>query len=171
MTDPFAPNSGWGNYALAGITEITLPEAVDLWPQTVGWWLLLIAVTWWLAKRSYSSIKRYWRNRYRRVALQQLKQVQQQVAAGDCSLISKIPEIIKATALHSFPRSNVAELFGKEWERFLDQCYSGPSFELEFPGQFYTLSYQPNNLDTALLTDQFWLQCQQWISTHRSAYD
>ncbi len=166
MTDPFAPNAGWGNYALEGLSEIELPAAIDLIPQTVGWWGLLLAVLYWLGKQLYTFLKRYWRNRYRRIALQQLNDLK---LAGNTAQLHQLPAIIKATALKSFPRSEIANLYGDDWEAFLDNSYNGPSFAKEFPGCLYTLSYQStNNTD---LTEQFWQQCQLWISTHRSAYD
>ncbi|ARN75762.1 DUF4381 domain-containing protein [Oceanicoccus sagamiensis] len=169
MSNPFAPNSGWGNYALEGFSEIALPAAIELWPQTPGWWLLLLAVLYGVSRRCYQAIKRYWRNRYRRVAIQQLNAIQQQVLKGDISALPKVPEIMKAVALQAFPRQDIANLFGGEWEDFLDSSYSGPSFASQFPGVLYALSYQSSTKQG--LSEQFWQQCQLWISTHRSAYD
>ncbi len=174
MSDPFAPDSGWGNYALAGFTEIELPTAIALIPQTPGWWLLLFVILYFLGKQSYRAIRRYWRNRYRRLAIQQLQSVQNQINQGDSTSLSKIPAILKATALHAYPRQNVAKLFGREWEAFLDNSYDGPSFTQHFPGKLYALSYQTVTEPlpkTSELNQQFWQQCHLWISTHRSDYD
>ncbi len=171
MNDLFAPDSGWGNYALKGFNEIQVPEPVSLWPQTFGWWLLVIALICWLLALLFKQAQRYRRNRYRRQALLQLTALRTTAAQNSNEGLRQIPAILKATALHAFPRVDVASLYGDEWEVFLDSKYDGPSFSRECPGLLYALSYQPVDAQLCCPSDAFWAQVSSWISHHRAADD
>ncbi len=171
MDNLFAPDSGWGNYALKGLRELQIPEQVPLWPQTLGWWLVLAGLLFWMFRYCLKLSKRYWRNRYRRLAIQQLSVLRLRISAGDNSGLRLLPELVKATALQSFPRTDVASLYGDEWEEFLDSSYSGVSFKQRFPGLLYTLSYQSFDGRESPLSDEFWRQITNWVRTHRAAYD
>lgn len=167
MNALFEEGSGWGNYAIQGIVEIQLPEAVSLWPQTPGWWVLLVVLLSWLLSRLLQSLQRYWRNRYRRMAIAQLLLIQQQVSAGNNAVLRQVPELIKATALQAYPRHQIANLYGHSWEAFLDSSYPGPSFKEHFPGQLYAMSYDSPDLLPRPVNDQWWSQLQLWILTHQ----
>lgn len=60
-------------YILKELHDVGLPESVSWWPQTLGWQLLagicLVLATLWC----YRQAKLWWRNRYRREALQVVK--------------------------------------------------------------------------------------------------
>lgn len=171
MNNPFAPDSGWGNYALKGLKELQVPEQVSLWPQTLGWWLVLVGLLFWVFRFCLRRSKNYWRNRYRRLAIAQLSVLRRRISAGDNSGLRLVPEVVKATALQSFPRVDVARLYGDEWEDFLDSSYSGVSFKQRFPGLLYTLSYQPFDGEKFPLSEEFWQHVIAWVRNHRAAYD
>ncbi|MEH6910770.1 MAG: DUF4381 domain-containing protein [Oceanicoccus sp.] len=162
----FEEGSGWGNYALNGLVEIQLPEAVSMWPQTPGWWLLLAGLLLWGMVRAYKSVKSYWRNRYRRVALARLQQLRHQFSSGDMTGLSSVPELLKATALQAYPRANVASLYGRDWELFLDMNCSGHIFSQQLSGVLAELSYGDVAQSKVSLDDQFWLGIQEWIQYH-----
>lgn len=162
MSDPWG--SGWGNYAIKGIVEIQMPEPVSLLPQTAGWWFLLAAMGCALLYTSSKSVQRYWDNRYRRQACEQLNRLQKQFSAGNKAVAGQIPALIKATALQVYPRCHIAQLHGRDWEVFLDESYQGPSFSQNFSGLLSTLSYQQF---TGSINEQFWSQLQLWIKTHQ----
>lgn len=166
MSVLFEEGSGWGNYALTGLVEIQLPKAVSLWPQTPGWWLLLVGLLLWGMVRAYKYIRSYWNNRYRRVALVRLQQLRRQFSAGDMTGLSSVPELLKATALQAYPRANVASLYGSDWELFLDARYSGHVFSQQFAGVLAELSYGDVAQSKVSLDDQFWLGVQEWIQYH-----
>ena len=71
----------FGNYLIHGIDEIVLPEAITWWPSAPGWKVLGLILLAWLVLRVVRLARHWWRNRYRRQALQQLKQLQQQVGS------------------------------------------------------------------------------------------
>ena len=70
---PFDPQ--FGNYLLHGITEIQLPQAVPWWPQTLAWKLLFLLLLLWLCYQVVNAYRRWHANRYRRIALKQLQQI------------------------------------------------------------------------------------------------
>ncbi len=106
----------FGNYAIKGIAEVIPPEPVAWIPHTAGWKVLgAFAVL--LLLRLLLSRYRTWRgNRYRRVALGELRQAEQlepDVALG------RLAAILKSTALAAFPRDEVASLSGEQWLQWL----------------------------------------------------
>lgn len=167
MKELFEEGSGWGNYAIRGIVEIELPQAVALSPQTPGWWVLSACFLLWLGYRMYKRLQRYWRNRYRRVAIAKLKYLQRQFVNGDETVLQQVPELLKATALQAYPRRDVASLYGEEWELFLDSCYQGSAFSKEFTGSLSSLSYRSLQQPHDPASEQFWSQIKLWIKNHR----
>lgn len=160
---------GWGNYAIRGIVELELPEPLTLWPQTIGWKILLVALLFFVALKIYRAVKKYWANRYRRAAIEKLYAIKQQCDSGNSQALRDLPELLKATALQAYPRQQVASLSGAEWEQFLDGSYKGPSFVEQYSGRLYALSYQPLDSTDNELDDAFWAQLQLWIKSHRGA--
>ncbi len=159
----------FGNYLMHGIDEIILPEAVSWWPSAPGWQFLGLFLGGVLLVYLWRSTKRWYQNRYRREALQRLQQLEQNT--GLRQIIAKLPFYIKTTALHAYPRSEVASLTGNDWLAFLDEHYSGPSFQ-QGTGRFLlTISYQSSdkwqiNDDEAT---QLLNMSRQWIATHEVA--
>lgn len=84
-----------------------------MWPQTVGWiWLglaLAVALTYLLAR--WLKVRR--NNAYRRAALQAL------LDRGDDPI--EIANILRQAALAGFEREKVASLTGDSWLNFLDK--------------------------------------------------
>ena len=123
--------------------DIVLPEPVSWMPQTVGWWVLLGIVLLALGWASHRAVRRRRADRYRRLALARLAEIEQALAepasrSGDSSAL---PELVKQTALGFRPRSEVAALSGDPWLRFLDASYGGNGFTAG-PGQLLpTLAY------------------------------
>lgn len=157
----------FGNYLVHGIDEIILPEAVGWFPLAPGWKVLGLIVLLLMLFQAIRLVKIWWRNRYRREALRQLsdrgkgKKLQEVVAL--------LPHFLKITALHAYPRREVASLSGEDWLRFLDSHYSGPSF-LDGAGR--------NLLLVAYLPEEQWKldkeqsetllsMSRQWIATHK----
>jgi cbb3-type cytochrome oxidase subunit 3 len=95
------------------------PAPISMMPQTAGWlWLgllclvLLVGVAWILRRR--------WReNAYRRQALLELKNATEP---------SDLAALLRRTALATYPRKDVASLYGPDWLTFLDSSYRGSAF-------------------------------------------
>lgn len=159
----------FGNYLIRGIEEIALPEPVSWLPQTIGWKFLALLLFLFAVYKFYHATKHWWRNRYRRSALQRLKELEQK-AHGDYSQVAaELPGLLKATALHAYPRAEVACLSGERWLAFLDTHYSGPSFRSGTGRQLLAIAYQSPTqwqLEPAqarALVDM----CRQWLHRHK----
>ncbi|MET0377927.1 MAG: DUF4381 domain-containing protein [Spongiibacteraceae bacterium] len=115
---------------LAALKDIHLPPPVSVWPPAPGWWVLagllllaLIAAVW--------LGLRWWRRRaYRRVALQELRdlEAQWQQHRDDRQLQTDVNRLLKQVALAAFPRTQVAALHGPDWLQFLDAQLRQPVF-------------------------------------------
>jgi len=127
----------FGNYLIHGIDEIRLPEPVSLWPSTPGWQLLGLLIAGFVVYRAYRSVQRWWRNRYRREALRRLSGL----APG--AQLQSLPFLLKATALHAYPREQLASLSGEPWLSFLDAHCPGVSFRSGVGKKLLDLSYVP----------------------------
>ena len=162
--------SSFGNYILHGFEEVHLPQAISWWPQTLAWQLLgllgLLLLSYWI----YRQAKKRWRNRYRRQALKQLSVLEH--SAGQWQqVVCQLPFLLKATALQAYPRSDVAQLSGQPWLRFLDSQYGGRSFSGEVGQQLLVVAYQPQDLWclTQAQAQQLLSMARCWIGEHRSA--
>lgn len=114
MTPLFGP--GWGNYAIAGIVEIALPEPVSLFPSTPGWWLLLLALCIFAGRRAMQRWRRYRRNAYRRAAISALEKLHNRYDSGDPSALGELAALLRATAIQACgDRESLASLRGQAW--------------------------------------------------------
>lgn len=160
----------FGNYLLHGIEEVHLPESVSWWPQTIGWQImgLLLLIT--VGYRLYLLAKKWWRNRYRRTALNRLAALEQRADVWQ-QVVRQLPFLLKATALQAYPRSAVAQLSGTRWLEFLDAQFEGAAFS-DGPGRgLLQIAYQLENQwnlneqDADLLISL----SRRWIREHRPA--
>ena len=115
MTPLFGP--GWGNYAIRGIIETSIPEAVSLYPRTPGWWLLLAGFVTFLAWRLWRRRQRWLQNQYRRDALASLAQIQARLENQDFSALRELAPLLRATALAAGERRTLAALGGDAWQQ------------------------------------------------------
>jgi len=158
---------------LEGLIEITPPLPVSYRPETVGWFVLLGLLVLGVAWVAYRRYRRHKANQYRRWALERLEHISR-VLNQNLGLekpLREIPVLVKQTALHAYPRPEVASLSGETWLRFLDSSYGGTGFS-EGPGQLLT--------QTACLPDEGFKEfksediqqllelVRRWIKSHRS---
>jgi hypothetical protein len=161
----------FGNYLIHGIDEIILPDAISWWPSAPGWRVLAVIALAWLLVRAIRMFRTWWRNRYRREALRQLQQLQQQAGSELHKVVGQLPYYVKATALHAYSREVVASLSGEAWLAFLDAHCSGVSFSTDTGRKLLTVSYQPSDqwqLDDAESKALIAMVCD-WIEKHREA--
>jgi hypothetical protein len=156
---------------LEKLHEILLPEPVSWIPQTIGWYVvfgfILILAGWWV----YRSLRRFRKNRYRRLALAELAVIEgelQQPERRDKAL-AEIPFLLKWTALAAFPRIDVAGLSGEGWLAFLDKTMGGKDF-VEGVGRLLPeLAYAPaleiTNLSDESIRDLLQI-VRRWIRKH-----
>jgi hypothetical protein len=110
--------------SIAKMIDPVLPQPVSWLPQALGWQILagLIALglLWLLAR----ALRRWWRNRYRRDALAELRQLEaawQRDPDNPVPVLTALPVLIKRCALAAWPRTQVARLNGPAWADFLEQ--------------------------------------------------
>jgi hypothetical protein len=113
MTPLFGP--GWGNYAIRGIVEIKVPEAVSLWPATPGWWALLALLLTLLLRAAWRRGQRWHRNRYRREALLELARLRERLEGGDAAALRELAPLLRAAALQAAGRRSGTARTGDAW--------------------------------------------------------
>lgn len=158
----------FGNYLLHGIEEIYLHSPVGYWPQTVAWKVLAALVVLFLLRWAYRAWLKWQRNKYRRLAIKEIRDLQNHSQLEP--LIEALPRILKATALHSFPRSTVAKLTGRAWLQALDEQCKSTNFDSPVGDILLRLSYrskeswQPHREQIDALTEMV----IDWIEKHRA---
>ena len=174
-------DSEFGNYLLHGIDEVQLPEAVSWLPQTLAWKVLGALLALWACYFVYQKYRLWRANHYRRYALRQLSHLERHSETLErqneiwAQAIKRLPELLKATALQAYPRTEIAHLSGVEWLNMLDRKFGSPLFLA--PEGFSTpagkallvIAYQPE--ESWQLDNN---QCQQlmglarrWIKGHK----
>ncbi len=159
----------FGNYLIHGIDEIQLPEPVAWLPQTLGWKFLALLTLLIAICQGYRVCRQWWRNRYRRRALQRLKDIEIAAEGDDLRIVAELPWLLKATALHAYPRADVAALSGDDWLAFLDAHYCGPSFRAAPGQQLLAAAYQPPAHWQLQPGEARTLisMCRRWLRQHR----
>lgn len=168
----------FGNPMVRDFNEIVSAAEVDWMPQTIGWYVLALALGIVLLHRLLRALRQWLRNRYRREALRRLDTI-----AGQSALsLSAINALLKTTAMVAASREEVASLTGNAWLNWLAERVA-PSSEMgkreASTREIDTLSTYLNNglyansatLDSndpgqqPLLTAVRW-----WILNHRDSH-
>lgn len=135
----------FGNYALKGLEEISSPDPISAMPQGSGWWFL--AGTLFLVGGAlvYYMRKKWNRNAYRRhavAALEALEITHEGPTQSWHVHLQPLPEILRTTALHAFPRRNVVAASGESWRVFLNAATQTPLWSEQAFQVLYALSYR-----------------------------
>jgi len=107
------------------LRDIHLPPPVSWWPPAPGWWILLILVLL-LIGGGAVALSRYRRRRFQRIALRQLKTMEQQLSRDHNArlIIQKISKLLRHMAVLHYPADQCAGLYGEEWLLFLDKHFA-----------------------------------------------
>ena len=135
---------GKGNYLLRGIEEIPLPEQVSWWPETLGRLIVGLLILGWLLWRALVWTKNWQRDSYRRRALKRLDALDFEGGEWD-QATSCLPVLLKSTALHAYPRAEVASLSGQQWLEFLRSQCDVPAISEETGCLLLQVAYQPRD--------------------------
>tara|TARA_B110000908_G_C10163752_1_gene407329 strand:- start:389 stop:955 length:567 start_codon:yes stop_codon:yes gene_type:complete len=159
----------FGNYLLHGIDEVFLPEVVSWWPHTLGWRVLALGLLLYLGIVVYQAAVRWQGNYYRRVALKKLDQLF--ITYKDApQCLQQLPLILKATALHAYPRLEIAQASGTQWLKILDSKCKATQFSSPVGQQLLTIAYQPVQ-DWQLRDgqiDRLFELVRKWIKQHKT---
>lgn len=134
------------------------PEPVPFTFETIGWPILAAVLVILSGVIIFFQIRKYIRNRYRREALEILKQ-------NDIhNNFNQVFIVLKSVAIHAFGREKVASLHGNSWLDFLEQTGKKVHFQ-SHSNEIETLLYQQkqpeDNIKTEILDN-----AKQWIKTH-----
>ncbi|UCS92069.1 DUF4381 domain-containing protein [Echinicola marina] len=139
--------------------ELYEPAAVDFSFETIGWWglgLLLLLVTLILG---YFGLRRYWKNKYRREALDRIKRV-----AEEEQLTTEVFVVLKNTAIKAFGRRRVGGLYDHDWLAFLEKTGKQVNF-LDREEELLTALYR-----NVLLSNEgkrkLMVNAEKWVKTH-----
>lgn len=140
--------------SLDRLRDIVELAPVSWWPLAPGWWMLLIVVTVGGTMLGWQAWRRWTGNAYRRAALAEL---------GAATKLEDVSILLKRTALHAFPRSEIAQLSGDAWCRWLAETGA-----IEVPaGVHKSLAEEVFKGEPAPLDNEILAFAAQWIRDHQ----
>lgn len=124
MTDALVRSTALPESSLAQLADVVLPPPVPWTPQTLGWQVVGVLLLLLALVLAWRAVRRYWRNRYRREALAELKRLEVQLdSTGEtqvrAAVLAALAALIKRCALAAWPREQVAGLSGARWADFV----------------------------------------------------
>lgn len=137
------------------LQDVPEPTPISLFPQTVGWLVLLgilLVISGWGAWRWYRT---YQANAYRRAALAEITAAENDPAT--------LESILRRAAITAFGREQVAGVHGPAWVAFLRQALPKREFDENLAATLAAAPYRPTE-PSADLT-QF---VQDWIRHHEA---
>lgn len=130
------------------------PERVSMVPQTAGWVVLSLVLLAGLISWAWKAHRSYLQNAYRRAALRELSQLNDDPA--------EIASLLRRTALAGYSRQRVACLSGADWTDFLNRSYGGSEFDGVSGQTLLSAPYKPAQPDPNLTR-----LAELWIKRHR----
>lgn len=136
------------NKELAKLKDIHLPQPINMWALAPGWILLAIILMclisvgvyfWYKAQQKKSTIK---------FALAYLTKLQSIMIdnPNNINIAAEISTLIRRTALHYFPREQIAGLTGDDWLHFLNDSSENAVFTADIANLLTEVPYQKNNI-------------------------
>ncbi len=105
-------------YSSLPLHDLHLPPAPGFWPPAPGWWILLGLLII-IAGLLLLILRRRRKLAYRRQALKELAQLEQQ-QLSDSELLGALSRLLRRAALCAWPETNCAGLSDRAWLEFLD---------------------------------------------------
>jgi len=152
---------------LAQLRDIHEPAAVAWWPPAPGWWLLALLIIVLVALALYWAVQSWRAAAYRRHARNELRlaYTHWRQDAESTRYLEQLNEILKRTALVSFPRADIASLSGESWCAFLDRQGNGVSGG--FQGSALESLYSPGLAPSDAELEDLHQLALAWIIRHR----
>jgi len=151
---------------LAGLKDLHLPPPVGWWPPAPGWWGLAMLVLVGLGVAGYFLGRYFWRNRYRRVALRELRLLRENASSQEprCQL-ELLAALLRRVAMEGCGRTRVAPLSGAAWLELLDRTGRTNQFSAG-PGRVLGQDlYRPIPAEDPV---HLYPLVEEWIRRHRS---
>jgi hypothetical protein len=149
---------------LAALHPLREPAMVGWWPPAPGWWILSSVILLGLAFAFVLLWRRHRRNRYRRLAQNQLlairAQYQQDGDARRCLIA--VNALLKSVALKAYPPRQVAPASGDSWLAVINRELP-PEHQLKPP--YFTALYSARQDD--LQIEEVLTAASIWIRRHK----
>ena len=150
---------------LAQLRNIHLPEPVSWWPPAPGWWLVALVTAALLVVGGRALLKYIRENRYRKVALAELRRLQEQRQRyTHRDLLERLAALLRRVAIQGCGRQQVASLAGERWLRFLDETGSTDQFS---GGVGRLLAEGHYRLEVKMVPEELFQLVGKWIRGHR----
>lgn len=146
---------------LAELRDIHLPDSVSAWPLAPGWWLLLIIACAGLTALLIACSRRHRARLYRRQALLQLQQIEQN---ADNQIVALV-ELLKQTVNTAYPDQHFSSLNIADFFKFLQQSCPAAQFE-DLPDNLDKLLYAKGTELDSVIIEQLKQGTKIWIRQH-----
>ena len=164
------PETPGDTASLENLHDVIVPPPAPFWPPAPGWYVLGVMVLLTIVWLTGRTIVRWWRNRYRSVALAQLAELQELSRNADrrCDAITRAAELIKRVALTAWPRETVAPLSGRPWLDFLNRTGRGTEFSGVSARAVSEVAYcrRIGEQLSSAEVDELFAACREWIAGH-----
>ena len=158
----------WGNYLLEDFIETQAPESISWIPQTIGWYILLCFILYFVIKKAFREYQKYLRNTYRRNALNWLSSL---ATKPTDSQIQQLPVLLRSTAVKGYGREEVAHLSGINWENWLDEKCLKTRFSTDCAGLLSQIAYGDISVISHTDSQKLQMHISDWVKYHRGQYD
>lgn len=103
--------------------DLVSPPPAPWWPPGPGWIIVGIVTAIALIFALARALQLWQHNRYRRQAITLWRKEKQRLIKSEerVMALAALAEILKRTALSTYPRAEVASLTGTDWTRFLER--------------------------------------------------
>lgn len=157
------------SYMLRKISEVTVPDHVSWFPQTIGWQILAAIFIVFMSYKIVLWVKEWWANRYRREALSLVQAMQKSsvnTESENQQITLDLFEVMKAVVayLNAQKANTFGEAFLIELDAFLPQEQAEFNSEL---GQHWmrALVQKKHALSTQELKQLFEMS-EHWLRMH-----
>lgn len=144
--------------SLSDLHDIVLPPPPSWWPLATGWYVLFALLLITLIFFGIRQWVSYRRNAYRREALLLLKK---------STSNSEVATILRRTALTCFPRSEIAQLQGKDWIQWLEAhapLSASPSVRESLTCSLYSTTTSTESAKSP----EVYEYARSWVRQHRN---
>jgi len=143
---------------LEALRDVVMPQAPQLWPPAIGWWLAALAaaavsglIAWYVVilprRRQYKSIA---------------DEVDAVLKLQPRASVRALSILMRKVAILKFPRSQTAGLTGENWLEFLDRSGHTDQFT---QGAGRVLAEAPYSLNSDFDIGALHRLCRQWVLT------
>ncbi len=143
------------------LKDIHLPSTISWWPLALGWWIvlgfiILVILAWWF--RRY--IKAWLAPSLQSIALAQLEAITVDYHLTTQQKVQRISQLLRQSAMSSYPRDVVAGLAGERWLEFLDDKNPEKPFSSGVGRSLIEAPYRPDaelDIDALVKLARDWL--------------